>query len=222
MHTPNEVHDGEAAQWQLFPQQKNAGDVTQRFAEHDLHALTDAELIALVEHAQPGPENVFEAEERLHDTRDLNDCVRHSPRLRAAMELCSRALREELSRKALTSPGDASAFLRAALTGKDYEVFGVLFLDNRNQIIAFEEMFRGSVAGASVQDREVVRAALLHNAAAVIFAHNHPSGVADPSFADRSLTKRLRDALRLVGVRVLDHVVVGAGTSTSMAERGMI
>ena len=141
----------------------------------------------------------------------------------AAMELARRAMWEELAaRPALTSPRDSAAFLKAQLAHKPYEVFGVLFLDNRHRVLAFEEMFRGTLDGASVHPREVVRAALEHNAAACIFAHNHPSGVAEPSAADRNITHQLRNALQLIGVRVLDHLVIGAGEPTSMAARGLI
>ena len=124
--------------------------------------------------------------------------------------------------EALVSPRDAAAYLKAKLAAYPWEVFGVLFLDNRHRVLAFEEMFRGTLDGASVHPREVVRAALKHNAAAVILAHNHPSGVAEPSAADRNITRQLRDALQLIGVRVLDHLVVGAGEPTSMAARGLI
>jgi len=123
---------------------------------------------------------------------------------------------------ALLSPRDSAAFLKLKLAGQAFEVFGVLFLDNRHRVIAFEEMFRGTLDGASVHPREVVRAALGHNAAAVILSHNHPSGVAEPSAADRNITHQLRDALQLVGVRVLDHLVIGEGEPTSMAARGLI
>ena len=124
--------------------------------------------------------------------------------------------------EALTSPRDSAAYLKLKLSGYQWEVFGVLFLDNRHRVLAFEEMFRGTLDGASVHPREVVRAALNHNAAAVILAHNHPSGVSEPSAADRSITRQLRDALQLIGVRVLDHLVIGAGEPTSMAARGLI
>lgn len=141
----------------------------------------------------------------------------------AAMELARRAAWEELAaRPALTSPRDSAAFLKARMADRPYEVFGALFLDNRHRVLAFEEMFRGTLDGASVHPREVVRAALEHNAAAVILAHNHPSGVAEPSAADRNITHQLRDALQLIGVRVLDHLVIGAGEPTSMAARGLI
>lgn len=144
-------------------------------------------------------------------------------RFAAAMELARRAAWEELTvRPALISPRESAAFLKARMESRPYEVFSVLFLDNRHRVLAYEEMFRGTLDGASVHPREVVRAALAHNAAAVIFAHNHPSGVAEPSAADRNITRQLRDALQLIGVRVLDHLVIGAGEPTSMAARGLI
>jgi len=124
--------------------------------------------------------------------------------------------------EALISPRDSAAFLKLKLGSYQWEVFACLFLDNRHRVLAFEEMFRGTLDGASVHPREVVRAALNHNAAAVIFSHNHPSGVAEPSAADRNITRQLRDALQLIGVRVLDHLVIGAGEPTSMAARGLI
>jgi DNA repair protein RadC len=144
-------------------------------------------------------------------------------RLAAAVELAKRCAFEELTaRPALTSPRDSAAFLKARLADRPYEVFAVLFLDNRHRVLSFEEMFRGTLDGASVHPREVVRAALEHNAAACIFAHNHPSGVAEPSAADRNITHQLRDALQLIGARVLDHLVIGSGEPTSMAARGLI
>ena len=131
-------------------------------------------------------------------------------------------LEEKLTRggQALSSPRDSARFLKAKLAGYPYEVFACLFLDNRHRVLAFEEMFRGTIDGASVHPREVVRSCIKHNAAAVIFAHNHPSGVSEPSAADRAITLRLREALELIDVRVLDHFVIGAGEPTSLAQRG--
>jgi len=143
--------------------------------------------------------------------------------LAACMELARRHLAEELRRgDAMLSPTDSAAYLKAKLRDYPYEVFAVLFLDTRHRPIAFEELFRGSIDGASVHPREVVRRALAHNAAAVIMAHNHPSGVAEPSQADRLITLRLQDALGLIEVRVLDHLVIGDGDPVSMAARGWI
>jgi len=144
-------------------------------------------------------------------------------RLAAALEIGRRYLDAELRRgEALTDPAGSARFLKARLAGYPYEVFGCLFLDNRHRVIVFEELFRGSIDGASVHPREVVRRCLTHNAAAVILAHNHPSGVAEPSAADRAITQRLREALALVDVRLLDHFVIGQGTPTSLAARGWV
>jgi len=144
-------------------------------------------------------------------------------RIAAALELARRSLAEQLQEKpSLGNPRDSGDYLRARLRHLPYEVFGCLYLDNRHRVLAFEELFRGTVDGASVHPREVVRACLQHNACAVIFAHNHPSGVAEPSAADRAITHELRDALQLVGVRVLDHLVIGSGEPVSMAARGLI
>ena len=143
--------------------------------------------------------------------------------LQAALELGQRYLAEELSREtALTRPEDAGRFLTARLRAYPHEVFACLFLDNRHRVLAFEEMFRGTVDGAAVYPREVVRQCLTHNAAAVIFAHNHPSGVAEPSQADEVITRRLKSALALVDIRVLDHLVVGDAACVSFAERGLL
>lgn len=144
-------------------------------------------------------------------------------RLSAALELARRALGEELRNlPALTSPRESASYLRARLAHLPYEVFACLFLDNRHRVLGFAELFRGTNDGAAVHPREVVRECIARNAAAVIFAHNHPSGTAEPSAADRAITRELRDALSLIGVRTLDHFVIGAGEPTSMAARGLI
>lgn len=143
--------------------------------------------------------------------------------LQAVLEMGRRHLAEPMTRgEAFTSPASTRAFLAARLRDRRSEVFCCLFLDTRHRMIAFDEMFQGTVDGASVHPREVVRRAMDHNAAAVILAHNHPSGVSEPSRADRAITRRLRDALALVDVRVLDHFVVGDGEAASFAERGWL
>jgi len=143
--------------------------------------------------------------------------------LQAAAELGRRQLGEGLQRGApLTDPEATRRFLVARLRDLPHEVFACLFLDNRHRVIGFEELFRGTLDGASVHPREVVKATLRLNAAALILAHNHPSGVAEPSDADRLITRRLREALGLVDVRVLDHFVVGDGYAVSFAERGWL
>ncbi|MEI2457040.1 DNA repair protein RadC [Lysobacter firmicutimachus] len=141
--------------------------------------------------------------------------------LKAALELASRSLHAELERgAALSDPGSAGLYFAQRLRGLQHEVFAAMFLDARHRVIGFEELFQGTVDGAEVHPREVVRRALQRNAAAVIVGHNHPSGNAEPSQADRQVTARLRHALSLVDVRLLDHFVVGDGRPVSMAERG--
>lgn len=143
--------------------------------------------------------------------------------LQGALELGHRYLECRLRRgTALGSPADTRRFLSARLRHHEHEVFACLFLDNRHRLISFEELFRGTVNGASVHPREIAKRALHHNAAAVIIAHNHPSGVAEPSQADRAITGRIRDAMALIDVRLMDHFVVGDGEITSFAERGWI
>jgi DNA repair protein RadC len=143
--------------------------------------------------------------------------------LQAVLELARRALKEQLtSSGALSSPGAVREYLRLALAGRDHEVFVALLLDAQHRVIACEELFRGTLSQTSVYPREVVKAALSHNAAAVIFAHNHPSGVAEPSSADELLTRSLKSALSLVDIQVLDHFIVAGGTAMSFAERGLL
>jgi DNA repair protein RadC len=141
----------------------------------------------------------------------------------AAMELARRALRERMaSGNALTSPHAVRDYLRLKLQDVPHEVFLCVFLDAQNRVLEVEELFRGTLTQTSVYPREVVKRALAHNCAGVIFAHNHPSGVAEPSRSDESLTLALKQALALVDVKTLDHFVIGAGTAMSFAERGLI
>jgi len=141
--------------------------------------------------------------------------------LQAALELSRRHWAATLERgPALQNPADTRKYLAAHLRDQPYEVFACLFLDNRHRVIRYEELFRGTINGASVHPREVARRALELNAAAVIAAHNHPSGIAEPSSTDRALTETLKNALALLDVRLLDHIVVGDGTTVSLAERG--
>jgi DNA repair protein RadC len=143
--------------------------------------------------------------------------------LRAALELARRYYLAELAvGPVLESPQATRSFLVAQLRDRPHEVFCMLALDNRHRLIAFDELFRGTIDGASVHPREVVRQALSRNAAAVILAHNHPSGVAEPSQADELITQRLKDALGLVDIRVLDHLIVGGSRCLSFAERGLL
>ena len=144
-------------------------------------------------------------------------------RIQALLEVHARWMEARLRRGGrLESPGDTCRYAEARLRGYRAEVFAAVFLDARHRVIAFEPLFRGTVDGASVHPREVVRRALVHNAAAVILAHNHPSGVAEPSYADRAVTERLEQALATVDVRVLDHLVVGDGETVSFVERGWL
>jgi len=144
-------------------------------------------------------------------------------RLRASRELVKRWLLEEMRQQpVLANPRTAREFIALHYAGLEREHFGCLFLDNRHRLICFDDVFLGTIDGASVHPREVVKLALARNAAAVILAHNHPSGVAEPSQADELITARIRDALALVDIRVLDHLVVGGTTVTSLAERGLV
>ncbi|MFT5113094.1 MAG: DNA repair protein RadC [Parasphingorhabdus sp.] len=141
----------------------------------------------------------------------------------AARELGARYLAEQLKeRTSLESPQDASDYLTLRMRDLPHEVFAAVFLDNRHRVLHFEELFSGTINGASVHPREVVKRALSLNAAAMIVAHNHPSGISEPSQADISITGRLRDALALVEVRLLDHLIVGEGGCVSLSERGVI
>ncbi len=143
--------------------------------------------------------------------------------LQAAMELSRRQLGETLrAGPTLASPRATRDYLSARLRDLEHEVFCCLFLDTRHRLIQFEELFRGTLDGASVHPREVVKLALKRNCAAVIVAHNHPSGIAEPSRADEVITQRVKEALALVDIRLLDHIIVGDGTSVSLAERGLV
>jgi DNA repair protein RadC len=143
--------------------------------------------------------------------------------LLASRECCCRYLQEKLPPgQSIRSPQDTREFLIARLRDRPHEVFCCLFLDNRHRVLAFDELFRGTIDNTTVYPREVVRQALQRNAAAVILAHNHPSGVAEPSEADQLITRRIRGALDLIDVRLLDHFVIGDGVCTSLATRGML
>ncbi len=143
--------------------------------------------------------------------------------LQAVLEMGRRHLLASVQRgDALTSPAETRHYLSACLRDRGQEVFAALFLDNRHQVLAYEELFFGTIDGASVHPREVVKRALALNAAALICAHNHPSGVAEPSRADEAITRHLKEALGLVDIRLLDHIIVGDGEMTSLAERGLL
>ena len=143
--------------------------------------------------------------------------------LAAAMELARRSAEERLREaKALTSPGAVRDYLRLAIGGRPHEVFVCIWLDAQHRVIKFDEPFRGTLTQTSVYPREVVKMALQTNAAAVIFAHNHPSGAAQPSQADELLTRNLREALALIEVKVLDHFIIAGNQAVSFAERGLL
>lgn len=155
---------------------------------------------------------------RLHGVGPARACA-----LAGALELGTRHLAQGLARgEALTEPGRAGEYLSRRLRALPYEVFACLFLDTRHRVIAFEELFRGTLDGAEVHPREVVQRCLAHHAAAVILGHNHPSGSAEPSAADRAVTARLKQALALVEVRLLDHFIIGDGAPCSMARLGAV
>ncbi len=202
-------------------------------------ALSDAELLAIfLRTGTAGKTAVDLARELLTrfgglrplltaDARAMCDAPGLGPakyaQLAAALEMGRRHLGEKLARgAALESTADTRRYLESRLRDLPYEVFCCLFLDNRHRVLAFEELFRGTLNGTAVYPREIVKRALSHNAAAVILVHNHPSGVAEPSRADETLTDRLREALTLVDVRLLDHLVVGDGETVSFSERGLL
>ena len=200
-------------------------------------ALTDAELVAVfLRTGVPGKSAVDLGRELLVRFGGLGGLCRADRKaacaapgvgeakyalLAAVMEMARRALGEDMhAGDALTSPTAVRDYLRLTLRHKEYEVFCCVFLDAQNRVIAVEELFRGTLTQTSVYPREIVRRALAHNAASLILAHNHPSGVAEPSQADRTLTRHLRDALALVDVRVLDHFIVAGASSLSFMEAG--
>ncbi|KGK23210.1 hypothetical protein DC58_00015 [Vibrio navarrensis] len=202
-------------------------------------SLSDAELLAIFLRTGTQGMNVIElADFLLRDFGSLRklfsanqqEFCRHKGlgeakyvQLQAVIEMTQRYLGETLQRgDALTSPHHTKLYLSSILRDRQREAFYLLFLDNQHRVIKDEVMFEGTIDSASVYPREVVKRALYHNAAAVILAHNHPSGVAEPSQADRRITQRLSDALALVDIRVLDHFVVGDGEVVSFAERGWL
>ena len=202
-------------------------------------ALSAAELLAVLLQtgAQPGPaldlarrllarfgslRKLLHAERRMllaeNGVGDARLAV-----LQVLPELARRYFEETLPMgEAIRSPADTETFLLARLRDRPHEVFCCLYLDNRHRVLLFEELFRGTIDGTSVYPREVVKQALAVNAAAIILAHNHPSGVAEPSQADERITRRVKSALNLVDIRLLDHLIIGDGISTSLASRGML
>lgn len=211
----------------------------EKLLQRGASALTNVELLAIfLRTGVQGKTALDLAQDLLTDFGDLRSLLgadRHRfcqakglgsakfVQLQACVELSRRYLRECLQRgDVLSNPDDTRNYLMSELSGRVYEVFACLFLDNKHRVIKFDELFYGTIDGASVYPREVVRRALQHNAAAVIFAHNHPSGIAEPSDADIAITRRLKEALQMIDIRVLDHIVIGDGYGISLAEQGFI
>ncbi len=202
-------------------------------------SLTDAELLAIfLRTGSPGKSAVDLAQDLLVEFTCLRalmqaDCATFTQakglgnakyaQLQAVLEMARRHTFEVLDRgDVLTSPEATRAYLSNQLRHYPHEVFACLFLDNQHHILKFEELFRGTIDGASVYPREVVKKALEHNAAALIFAHNHPSGISEPSQADKLITDKLKEALALLDIRVLDHFIIGDGKPYSFAEHGLL
>jgi DNA repair protein RadC len=211
----------------------------EKLLEKGAAALSDAELVAiLLRTGAPGRSALDLAHDLLKSLGSLRQLiaadrarfcslagmgVARYAELQAAAEISRRQLSQSLrAGPLLASPKATRDFLSARLRDLEHEVFCCLFLDKRHRLIQFEELFRGTIDGASVHPREIVKLALQRNAAAVIVSHNHPSGIAEPSQADEMITQRVKEALALVDIRLLDHIIVGDGVSVSLAERGLL
>ncbi|MCH8227962.1 MAG: DNA repair protein RadC [Proteobacteria bacterium] len=211
----------------------------EKMAKAGIKALTDAELLAMLLRTGSASIPAVELSSALlkdfgglrglllADRRTLEQQHGMGPaksaQLLAVLELSKRYLHEVLLRSdPLESPGATEQFLKSALGDNPNEVFACLFLDTRHRVIAYEELFHGTIDGATVYPRVVAEKALKHNAAALIVAHNHPSGISEPSLADQAITRRLKDALALLDIRLLDHFVIGEGAPVSMAARGLL
>ncbi|MGV3570344.1 MAG: RadC family protein [Ramlibacter sp.] len=209
-----------------------------RLRMHGAQALTDSELLAVLLRTGEAGESVIRFSARLLEEagglaelltaegseRRASPSVRHvRPELAVVLELAKRAAAQQLqARNVFGSPDAVKSFLQLHLARKPEEHFAVLFLDAQNRLIECQVMFRGTLTQTSVYPRDIVAAALQTGAAAVVLAHNHPSGTVQPSRADEALTQTVKAALALVDVRVLDHVIVAPGAALSMAERGML
>jgi DNA repair protein RadC len=211
----------------------------EKLLEKGAAALSDAELLAiLLRSGTPGCSALDLARELLRSFHSLRKLIAADRQrfcaqrglgltrfaeLQAAVEIARRQLSETLrAGPSLASPKATRDYLSARLRDLEHEVFCCLYLDKRHRLIQYQELFRGTIDGASVHPREIVKLALQRNAAAVIIAHNHPSGVAEPSQADELITQRVKEALGLVDIRLLDHIIVGDGASVSLAERGLV
>jgi DNA repair protein RadC len=211
----------------------------EKLLNHGVQALSDAELLAIflrtgvsgisaVELAR-NLLNSFGSLRALLEAKQAQFCAQYGlgpakyVQLQAVLEMSRRHLESKLNRgDALTDADSTKAFVQQKLRHYPYEVFACLFLDNQHRLIGFEELFHGTINMAKVYPREVVKQALSYNAAAVIFAHNHPSGIAEPSMSDIELTQQLKSALNMVDIRVLDHIIVGDAEPSSLAEQGLI
>jgi DNA repair protein RadC len=210
----------------------------EKLAERGAGSLSDAELLALfIGSGRRGANAVDIGRELLLQSGNLRSLLDQelpalaahaglglakAARLHAALELGRRYLEAKVKRSVSLNPAACADYLKSRLAGYPYEVFACLFMDIHHRVIAFEELARGSIAGADVPIREVVRRCLAHNAACVIFAHNHPSGIAEASRDDRELTQKLKKALSLIDVKVLDHFIIGFGKTLSFSERGLM
>lgn len=211
----------------------------ERLLEHGASSLTDAQLLAIfLRTGVAGRSAVDLARVLLNEfgglrallEADLRSFSSHPglgpakyAQLQAVLEMSRRHLAEHLRNDSvLESPAAVREYLVAQLRHEKHEVFGCLFLDSKHRVLAYEALFQGTIDSASVYPRQVVKRALAHNAAALILCHNHPSGVAEPSQADRVLTLRLKEALSLIDVQVLDHFIIGEGLPVSMVEHGLM
>jgi len=210
----------------------------EKLLQRGAQALSDAELLAIfLRTGTRGKTAVDLARELLHEFGSLRAMFEASEtqfceanglgqakfvQMQAVLEMSRRYLQERMQRgDTLTDPDAVRQYLASKLRDERSEVFACVFLDNRHRVITYEELFRGTIDGASVHPREVIKRALKHNAAAVILAHNHPSGIAEPSQSDEAITQKLKDALGLLDVRVLDHFIIGDQVM-SFAERGLL
>ena len=210
----------------------------ERLIRHGASSLSDAELLAILLGSGSQGHNAIDlARAMLSEFGNLRAimqsnektiCAFHGlgkiryARIQVVLEMAKRSLLDTMKKgQILANPTKARDFLLLKMRDYKHEVFACLFLDNQHRVIAFEEMFRGTISGASVHPREIVKRALHHNAAAIIFAHNHPSGSSDPSKSDKHITQELKESLSLIDVRVLDHFVVGEDV-TSFAEESLL
>ena len=211
----------------------------EKLIRHGVEALSDAELVAVFLRTGVRGKSALDVARNLLATfgglRGLLKAESHEvcaepgvgtakfAQMQAALEIGRRTLAENFARESVFhSPADVYDWLALHLRDRPYEAFWCLYLDTRNRMVGVEEVFRGTIDGAAVYPREIVRRALKLGAAAIIVAHNHPSGVAEPSRADESVTRKLKAALELVDIRLLDHIIIGEGPPVSLSERGLM